>query len=111
MTTSIPQLIDIVKTKYMDNPAVLAVADSLVNSQNMVRALSHSMFKSDGLAGYERACVADKHEDGAGYYPLNHISADLFTNEFKRANAMLETGILMRTLVIVLQRLGEEIDY
>lgn len=108
---TIPELIDLVKAKYMDNPAVLAVADSLVTAQNTARAYSNSMFKADKFAGYERASVAETAEAGRGFSPMNHLSASMFDTDFKRMGALLEVGVLTTTLVVVLQRLGEEIEY
>ena len=111
MTVTIPQLIDLVKAKYTDNPAVLAVADSLVTAQGAARAYSHAMFKEDNLAAYERASIAETHERAEGYSPLHHLHSNLFETQCRRVNALLEVGTLTRTLVVVLQRLGEDVEF
>lgn len=100
------EIIELVKRKYMDNPAVLAVADSLVTAQQMVQIHTSSVMRFDTLEGYEKGALGKE-----GFSPLESIHAGLFDNQFKRASAIAEVGILMRTLVIVLQRLGEPIEY
>jgi hypothetical protein len=99
--------IDLVKAKYMDNPAVLAVADAVVTARSMVQAYSNPMYSTDLLKGYELGSLGQE-----GYSPMNvGVSGAVLDPILKRAAALSEFGITFRLLVIVLQRLGEEIEY
>lgn len=97
----------LVKTKYMDNPAVLAVADAVMTARMQVQAYSNPMYNTDLLKGYEMGSMG-----ADGYSPMmTGISGSMMDPLLKRAAALSEFGVTFRILVIVLQRLGEEIDY
>jgi hypothetical protein len=99
--------IELVKTKYMDNHAVLAVADAVMTARQMVLAYSGPMHHTDLLKGYEMGSLG-----ADGYSPMmSGVSGSMLDPLLKRASALAEFGVTFRILVIVLQRLGEDIDY
>jgi hypothetical protein len=99
--------IELVKAKYMDNPAVLAVADSVMTARHQVEAYSSSMYNTDVLKGYELGSLG--HD---GYSPMcTGVSGSMLDPMLRRASALAEFGVTFRILVVVLQRLGENIEY
>jgi hypothetical protein len=95
----ITEILSLVKTKYMDDKALVTIADALVLAQRTAQAQAPSAF-SDALQGYRLGAQATE-----GYSTPTSVHASMFANSIAEASTLFEVTILTRVLVVALQRM------
>lgn len=99
------EAVELANTKYSDNVAVMAIVRFINLDRESIKADRVSK-PSDFLDVYVRGSLGEK-----GYGTLNRVETSLFAEHFRRIDGLRRLHERMETLIIVLQALGEEIDY
>ncbi|RYD44735.1 MAG: hypothetical protein EOP83_31175 [Verrucomicrobiaceae bacterium] len=104
-THVITQVIELIQSKYMEDKALVTIADALVLAQRSAIAAAPRS-DLDGWAGYRLGVQAVE-----GYSTPSSVHASMFANSIAEASALFEVTVLTRVAVVALQRMGETIDY